>query len=750
MGLRRRQHFLASSCLAATLFASAANPWHERALGHLERYCRQAIWRCSPRSAIDVVFAHFTAARADPRCAVLLNAVTAASGAVLRGVLTGPALEQAVQHAGTMTGPFAALRVALQQVGATITPLGFLDRQQRPLLHGAGRALARRWVATVIRDWRMARLTKARPSLAAEWVQADLGLTLDRHPRWDEDRVAALRVLQSGGALPQTIAGKWVAGGSTCPHCHLAVETLQHRLWECPAWHKHRAQQLQGHSQAELAACLGQPALLSGIIPLDPLLVRAAEAARQAGAWPPPRPLHTVYTDGSCVHPTDPWLRRAAWAAVGPAPRFEVAARAPVFGEQTIGRAELSALIWAHRCHPVRVVVDAHYLVTALAETGRPGPEQLHGPNGDLWALLVSEARPTWVKAHLSLDEALQRGFPADHWQGNEVADRTASALAKSLLPPQDLLAARQKTSSLAAVLQAVISRVQLAAISANRTVRHIARRVHKPLWRRPKRVKAKAPAKPSLPELPAVVGRPACCQLAPLPGPVLKGKCLGVRCTACGRAARTQAQARKLGAALCPGHPDPASTRRQPRGTHELQRCSGGWFCLACHLLATPSRRAGAARARCPMPLFWQAARPCPASEQQVRRNWCMLAAFFSPKQTAAIAPEVEAPPAAGPPLRWRDHLIVAASSHAACLRCGAVRVARRRALLQASPCAGHVPEVRTSHLRTLLRAGVLDVALQQATPEVADLAASLGWCAVSEGGPAVWLDGLRDMAPD
>jgi ribonuclease HI len=602
----------------------------------------------------------------------------------------------------------------------------------------------------VIRDWRMKRLGKARPPLAAEWAKADLGLTLTRHPRWEEDRIAALRVLQSGGALPQAIAGKWVAGGTTCPHCQLAVETLQHRLWECPAWQRIRSQQLQGRTPAELAASLGQPALLTGIIPLDPLLVRAAEAARQAGVWPPPRPLHTVYTDGSCVHPTDPWLRRAAWAAVGPAPRFEVAACAPVFGDQTIGRAELSALIWAHRCHPVRVVVDAQYLVTALADTGRPGPEQLHGPNGDLWALLVSEVRPSWVKAHLSLAEARHRGFPDDHWQGNEVADRAASTLAQSLLPPPDILAARQRMSSLAAVLQDVISRVQHAAISANRSVRHIARRVHKPLWRRPKRVKAKAPAKPTLPELPAVAGRPVCCQLAALPGPVLSGRCLGVRCVACGRAARTKAQARKLGAALCPGHPDLASARRQPRGNHELQRCSGGWFCMACHLLATPSRRAGAARASCPMPQFWQAARPCPASVQQVRRNWCMLAALFSPKPAAAIAPLVEAPPAAGPPLRWRDHLVLSAPSHAACLRCGAVRVARRRAYLLASPCAGHATAAGTSHLRTMLRAGVFDVALRQATPEAAGLAASLGWRAVSEGGPAAWLDGQRDMAPD
>jgi hypothetical protein len=752
MGLRRRQHFLASSCLAATLFASAANPWPEKALGHLERYCRQAIWRCSPRSAVDVVFAHFTAARADPRCAVLLNAVLAASGAVVRGVLTGQELAQAVLQAGTLVGPFAALRVALQQVGATITPQGFLDGQQRTLAHGAGRVRARQWVTAVVRAWRLKRLTKSRPSLAAEWSQADLGLTLTKHPRWDEDRAAALRVLQSGGALPQAVAGKWAVGGTTCPHCKLAVETLQHRLWDCPAWDRHRSQLLQGHTREQLASQFGQPALLSGVIPSDPVLLRAAAAARQAGAWPPPRPLHTVYTDGSCVHPTDSVLRRAAWAAVGPAPRFEVAASAPVFGDQTIGRAELSALIWAHRCNPAQIVVDAQYLVTSLAATGRPGPEQLHGPNGDLWALLVSEVRPVWVKAHLSRDAAHQLGFPDDHWWGNDVADRAASALAKSLLPAPALLAARQQAITLAGILQAVISRVQLAAIAANRSVRHVARRVHKPLWRRPKRRKAAAPAKPQVPLRQEAQGQPVCCQLAPLPGPVRQGRCLGVRCLGCGRTARTQAKARKLGAALCPGFQDPAAARRAARGTHELQRCRGGWHCVACHLLATPSRRAAAARARCPMPQFWQAARLCVASEQQVRRNWAICAALFSPKPAPSVAPVVEAPEVAASPLRWRDHQVLTAPSHTACLRCGAVRVTRRRAHLLASSCASQVKAQDTAQLRTMLRAGVFDQALQQATPEVAALATSMGWQAVGcERGPFVQaVDHQRDMAPD
>jgi hypothetical protein len=409
-------------------------------------------------------------------------------------------------------------------------------------------------------------------------------------------------------------------------------------------------------------------------------------------------------------------------------------------------------LIWAHRCGPAQIVVDAQYLVTTLAATGRPGPEQLHGPNGDLWALLVSEVRPVWVKAHLARDEARRLGFPDDHWMGNDMADRAASALAKSLLPAPALLAARQQAVTLAGILQAVVSSVQLAAISANRSVRHVARRVHKPLWRRPKRRKAKAPAKPQLPLLQAAPGPPVCCQLAPLPGPVRQGRGIGVRCIGCGRTARTQAKARQLGAALCPGYQDPAAARRAARGTHELQRCQGGWHCTACHLLATPSRRAAAERARCPMPQFWNAARLCAASVQQVRKNWGVCAAYFSPKPIPAEVSVPAAQQVAVPPLRWRDHQVLSAPSHAACLRCGAVRVARRRAHLLASPCAGLVGASATAQLRTLLRAGVFDQALQHAAPEVAARATSMGWQAVgSERGPVVQEDDhQRDMAPD
>jgi hypothetical protein len=86
--------------------------------------------------------------------------------------------------------------------------------------------------------------------------------------------------------------------------------------------------------------------------PSDPALVAAQRAAETAASWPPPiLLLAEVWTDGSCIMPTDPLLRRAAWAVVGyPERGYPTLARAQVIGRQSIGRAELSAVVWVSMC----------------------------------------------------------------------------------------------------------------------------------------------------------------------------------------------------------------------------------------------------------------------------------------------------------------------------------------------------------------------------------------------------------------
>ncbi len=49
--------------------------------------------------------------------------------------------------------------------------------------------------------------------------------------------------------------------------------------------------------------------------------------------------------------PTDPCLRRATWSVMGDAVQgYPALAVARVVGRQTIGRAELSAIVWVARC----------------------------------------------------------------------------------------------------------------------------------------------------------------------------------------------------------------------------------------------------------------------------------------------------------------------------------------------------------------------------------------------------------------
>ena len=133
-----------------------------------------------------------------------------------------------------------------------------------------------------------------------------------------ESRKAALRVVQTGGAITQSIAARWVHGGKTCPYCKLAIEDVHHRFWACPRWYHKRTASLGTYTRRALVEIVGEQPMLTGIFPSDPALLAAQRAAEAAAAWPQPIQLPAeVWTDGSCIMPTDPLLRRAAWAVVG-------------------------------------------------------------------------------------------------------------------------------------------------------------------------------------------------------------------------------------------------------------------------------------------------------------------------------------------------------------------------------------------------------------------------------------------------
>ena len=60
--------------------------------------------------------------------------------------------------------------------------------------------------------------------------------------------------------------------------------------------------------------------------------------------------------------------------------------------------------------------------------------------HADLWAHIAAHARARrvvarWVKAHLTLEQAIARGHSQEDWQGNRAADRAAGRAAERRMP---------------------------------------------------------------------------------------------------------------------------------------------------------------------------------------------------------------------------------------------------------------------------------------------------------------------------
>jgi hypothetical protein len=177
-----------------------------------------------------------------------------------------------------------------------------------------------------------------RPTFAALANGVDRPLTLGFESLpWQDSHKAALRVVLTGGVII---------------HCKLAVEDLPHQFWHCPRWDKLRHTSLGSHSQTVFLQMFRPDALTPEIIPSDPVLMDAHIAAEASGSWPTVVTLpNRVWSVGSCLHPADSPLRRATWALVGLGPGgIRTLASAILHGRQTIGSAELSAVIWISHC----------------------------------------------------------------------------------------------------------------------------------------------------------------------------------------------------------------------------------------------------------------------------------------------------------------------------------------------------------------------------------------------------------------
>eukprot|EP00974_Lingulodinium_polyedra_P007177 681374-Lingulodinium_polyedra.AAC.1 len=47
------------------------------------------------------------------------------------------------------------------------------------------------------------------------------------------DAAGALRAVMAGGVICERTARRWNGGRTLCPHCGLAEEDTEHRMWQC-------------------------------------------------------------------------------------------------------------------------------------------------------------------------------------------------------------------------------------------------------------------------------------------------------------------------------------------------------------------------------------------------------------------------------------------------------------------------------------------------------------------------------------
>ncbi len=407
---------------AAACFGMACGRPPAGEVTDLRRAARAAIFRGSQLAAPEILFTVLhTNWRLDPEAVSVLQPLWMLLRSASRGGFPGCtwdlAASAATAQAGRSLGPAAAVVMSLQQLGFRGTPLRWeLPHGEvvDPVVLGlkaAMQLLVRAWQR---HQWAKLAVRRAEFAPLAEGVDLKGSLQLLRASRLERDAAAALRGVMMGDVITETRAKHWNEGTAVCPHCQQGVESLFHRFWQCPCWAAARALAL-GAAVGE-AEDFGRrlPAVaVTGLVPVPPVLAALRRDAESPRPWPT-RVTGTAecWTDGACASPHDPWLARAAWAAVF---ADGTVLSGPVSGAQTAQRAELTAVVAVvMACDAVaEIVTDSQYVCNTMAAIAA-GPDGI-GPHEDLWAFLRPRLRrgelsARWMPAHLDVSSARVKG----------------------------------------------------------------------------------------------------------------------------------------------------------------------------------------------------------------------------------------------------------------------------------------------------------------------------------------------------
>jgi hypothetical protein len=228
----------------------------------------------------------------------------------------------------------------------------------------------------------------------------------------------------------------------------------------------------------------------------------------------------------------------------------------------------------------------------------------------------------------------------------------------------------------------------------------------------------------------------------------------LALACSRCARSVTGSGRWSLFATSCCQADPSAVHLVRAP-ACHDLTRCTGGWYCTRCRLAVSSSRRAAAARTRCPILTGANGAGvPQPLTMGAYCANLAAVITWRSWWSSPAVGPPAPAVPlaAAAPPrlfaaaLVWRPHWVLASRPGSnsnvtcLCLRCGAWGTRRTARALTDRPCPATAPValLRGAGMASLL-AGIFGFALYSAPLLTRDRAIFLGWRPVASGtGPA------------
>lgn len=177
----------------------------------------------------------------------------------------------------------------------------------------------------------------------------------------------------------------------------------------------------------------------------------------------------TVWTDGACLHPTDPLLARAGWGLRHDGHSYG----GPVGGRQSAQRAEATAVVAATRLvgSHIDLVTDSKYVVRMCVRIAN-GCSIAEEKHADLWEQVVpavrsGRLRARLVRAHQNSDAARNHGIAERDCLGNAAADSAAGWAALQRLPPRELVSARLRDLERLEATQRVLAYAQASAVES-------------------------------------------------------------------------------------------------------------------------------------------------------------------------------------------------------------------------------------------------------------------------------------------